>query len=390
MQGGKDPAPPSNVDTTATTATKAPSFMLPSIVETSIPPPPPKEKPLAPKGKLVMASKKSPKNSPNMSPKKLSTPSKATDINESSSKTGKATFLVSTAGDTSVVPTSSLVENEPTENVDSVDKGSSSSSKDAISSPCSEEPGEEFVLVLPDATNEKQRKMEQSTNDAPESSPQVQVALPLPEKKREGSAEEKPQENLQASTDPKQLKSDPGDSNNKQTTLGLTSLAAKDIHIDDPQAKHGVDQEIGIGSADPKKKVAIDSKSSIVSAISPKVESMPGVAKASPAITTIPDPQTCGNMSELVPEHVMQQFTAQLQRLQESFELERREMQAQSRLDMAEALASRDNQIAQVQERLNEKDKKVRELLRIKEGNELRMDSLKREVVGIKALLEEK
>lgn len=92
----------------------------------------------------------------------------------------------------------------------------------------------------------------------------------------------------------------------------------------------------------------------------------------------------------LVSDRVMQQFTAQLQRLEANFETERKELKLQHQRKIDQAMAAKEEEMNQVRDMLKAKDLNIRELKRIKEGNELRMDSLKREVQGIKKLLQER
>lgn len=89
-------------------------------------------------------------------------------------------------------------------------------------------------------------------------------------------------------------------------------------------------------------------------------------------------------------DRVMQQFTAQLQRLEVNFETERNELKLQHQRNMEQVMAAKEEEMNQMRDTLKEKDHNIRELKRIKEGNELRMDSLKREVQGIKELLQER
>ena len=94
--------------------------------------------------------------------------------------------------------------------------------------------------------------------------------------------------------------------------------------------------------------------------------------------------------SMAVSEEVMEKFTLQLQRLEENFQIERQDMERQHALALQQAFAAKDDEVKQFQSQLKEKDKQVRELLRAKEGSELRMDSLQREVEGTKELLQKK
>ena len=89
-------------------------------------------------------------------------------------------------------------------------------------------------------------------------------------------------------------------------------------------------------------------------------------------------------------QRVMEQFTSQLQRIEENFENERKEMKQQHETNIQQIIASKDQEMETLLSTVKEKDGKIRDLKRIKEGNELRMDSLKREVEGIKKLLEER
>lgn len=89
-------------------------------------------------------------------------------------------------------------------------------------------------------------------------------------------------------------------------------------------------------------------------------------------------------------EQVMEKFTLQLQRLEENFQIERQEMERQHTAALQHAIASKDEELKHVQQSLQEKDKKLCELSRIKEGGELKMDSLRREVEGTKELLQKK
>ena len=89
-------------------------------------------------------------------------------------------------------------------------------------------------------------------------------------------------------------------------------------------------------------------------------------------------------------ERVMQQFTSQLQRIEANFEAERKEMRQQHQTNIQHAIASKEQEMEQLLAKMKERDLKIRELKRTKEGNELRMDSLKREVEGIKQLLEQR
>lgn len=89
-------------------------------------------------------------------------------------------------------------------------------------------------------------------------------------------------------------------------------------------------------------------------------------------------------------QRVMEQFTSQLQRIEENFEAERKEMNQQHQINIQQTIASKEQEKEQLLGKMKEKDLKIRDLKRTKEGNELRMDSLKREVEGIKKLLEER
>ena len=235
-----------------------------------------------------------------------------------------------------------------------------------------EEPVEGLVEIH--ASDEKQ--LESNTPDCDVSRPPLEVTPP-PEEKQEGRAEEF----LQVFLDPKECY------NEQIATLEPPSDVAEEINKDANQPQSMEANTEVEPSPDEETSVAVDSKDKVAYDIAPENESIPNVDKVSSAYVTVSDAHFLSNS---VPEKQMEQFKAQLQRLQESFELERQEIQEQSKRDFAAALAAKDIEIAQAQELLKEKDKKVRELLRIKEGNELRMDSLKREVVGIKALLEEK
>lgn len=95
---------------------------------------------------------------------------------------------------------------------------------------------------------------------------------------------------------------------------------------------------------------------------------------------------------DLIPdsEDVKQQFTLQLQRLEENFQNERQELERQHAEALQQAVSSKKDELKQVRAELKEKDKKMREIHREKEGNELRMDSLQREMEGTKDLLQKR
>lgn len=89
-------------------------------------------------------------------------------------------------------------------------------------------------------------------------------------------------------------------------------------------------------------------------------------------------------------ERVMQQFTAQLQRIEAGFEDERKETRQKHQSEINNTICAKEKEMEQLLAKMKEKDLKVRDLKRTKEGNELRMDSLKREVEGIKELLKQR
>jgi len=89
-------------------------------------------------------------------------------------------------------------------------------------------------------------------------------------------------------------------------------------------------------------------------------------------------------------EQVMQQFTSQLQRIEANFEAERQEMAQQHTANIQQAIAAKVQEIEQLTAKMKEKDLQLRDMKRSKEGKELRMDSLMREVEGIKQLLEQR
>ena len=89
-------------------------------------------------------------------------------------------------------------------------------------------------------------------------------------------------------------------------------------------------------------------------------------------------------------EQVMQQFTSQLQSIEANFEAERQEMAQQHTANIQQAIAAKVQEIEQLTAKMKEKDLQLRDMKRSKEGKELRMDSLMREVEGIKQLLEQR
>jgi len=104
----------------------------------------------------------------------------------------------------------------------------------------------------------------------------------------------------------------------------------------------------------------------------------------------VPIPMAQNESDDAVSDRVMEQFTAQLQRLEANFDAERKEMRKQHSHNITNAIAAKEREVEEAMAKMKEKDTKLRELRRIKEGNELRMDSLKREVDGIKELLKER
>ena len=119
----------------------------------------------------------------------------------------------------------------------------------------------------------------------------------------------------------------------------------------------------------------------------PVVQSVDGTPEQ-PKISANPPVPTAETGVES--QRAMEQFTSQLKRIEENFEAERKEMNQQHQINIQQTIASKDQEKEQLLAKLREKDLKLRELKRTKEGNELRMDSLKREVEGIKKLLEER
>lgn len=97
-----------------------------------------------------------------------------------------------------------------------------------------------------------------------------------------------------------------------------------------------------------------------------------------------------------LPEHLLEQFSKQLQRLEENFQAERLETQRRHENEIrllqdhsACQETQRDLEL-RLQTELQRKDAQLQELARRNEGLKLKMDVLKREVVGTQQLLEAK
>jgi hypothetical protein len=93
-------------------------------------------------------------------------------------------------------------------------------------------------------------------------------------------------------------------------------------------------------------------------------------------------------------DHVLEQFSQQLERLESNFQAERVEMQARFEVEtreLREALGAAHREAEEgLRSVIREKDEQLHELARRNEGLKLKMDVLKREVTGTQQLLEAK
>lgn len=98
-----------------------------------------------------------------------------------------------------------------------------------------------------------------------------------------------------------------------------------------------------------------------------------------------------------IPDNVLEQYSRQMQRLEENFQQERAEMERQHAAELAQLKASFTHDACEaarhelqesLQKQIGEKDDQLHELMRINEGMKLKMDVYKREVTGMQQLLE--
>ncbi|CAB9518759.1 GRIP domain [Seminavis robusta] len=407
-----------NTATSPTTSTSTTlSFTLPTLSETASPPPPPKQPPPEAKGKLIVPSKKSPKADAKKTqaedtpqPLLVLTPTDSADQPETDiaepSQDVEPTTEKENNNNTPEAQEKDPVEEEQEETKQTVDIAQLDHDTTVTSTgsnhvheieqqdnepKANEEVKEEIQDTQKEIQNEQQSETPETIRASLEATPEAvenhdhEQNLQMPPTEQDTSndnTDAKDPEMTQkeiplpdSHTDEKEATNESQE--NSQDVLGEGSNIAPSEKADEatPQAESKVND----GTNDTAN-VEIDSKEP--TQLSPAENTEMATEATTPSMAPAP----AGPDAELV----KQQFAAQLQRLQASFEEERKEIKLEHQKNLDAALASKDQEMAQVQGKLKEKDTKVRELLRIKEGNELRLDSLKREVEGTKALLSQR